>query len=284
MGVFETWRRRAAGRARADLLETHGVGVLARTDQGWFVVDPRDGSIGLRLLRQGAYGGADLALLKRVLPEGGRLAVIGAHIGTYLIPLAQQAGAVTAYEPDPTNHALLRLNCKLNDVDASGVHALAVGDRGTAVRYRRSVPNTGHGRIDPASLGMRSAAASGGAEVEMVRFDDHEEHARQRFDLILVDVEGAEWQVLQGMPRTLETCGALFIEFGAHHAARYGWGVDDLIASLAPHFQWMAFAAAGPGGWAAHDARAWPDRLRDLASQPKRLVNLLFTRQAPPVA
>jgi len=73
--------------------------------------------------------GAELALIKRHLTDGGVFVDIGSNIGYYALNVAlMSAGKVIAIEPNPTVLARLRDNMALNDLQSKiTVHDVAIG-------------------------------------------------------------------------------------------------------------------------------------------------------------
>ncbi|MBV8582247.1 MAG: FkbM family methyltransferase [Candidatus Eremiobacteraeota bacterium] len=78
-----------------------------------------DDLITRHLLDFGAHTRPELAFLSRVVRAGDRVFDLGAHIGTFTVPLAQRvgpAGQVVAVEAVPRTFDLLRANVALNGV------------------------------------------------------------------------------------------------------------------------------------------------------------------------
>jgi len=73
--------------------------------------------------------GAELALIKRHLADGGVFVDIGSNIGYYALNVAlMSAGKIIAIEPNPPVLARLRDNIALNDLQSKiTVHDVAIG-------------------------------------------------------------------------------------------------------------------------------------------------------------
>lgn len=124
-----------------------------------------------------------------------RVLDVGACEGLFAFRCLRQglAGAVTAFEPSPVMHALLRRAAAANDVvDRLRIEPLAVGARVGRVRFD-TAPGAEAGRID--------VAGTGNAEVPCTTLDafcrEHGLDLTAR-DLIKVDAEGADLDVLRG--------------------------------------------------------------------------------------
>jgi FkbM family methyltransferase len=198
---------------------------------------------GLRWLARGAHTddwisvGHEEALgpvLEALLPEGGVLLDVGAHVGRWSLRLAAKAARVIAVEANPATAAALRYHITLNGVSNVEVMELAAWDR-------------------PASLGLHdhNRKISGGStrvlEVPAVEVDGEPERLgdaelaealpldyvlaeEDRIDLIKLDVEGADLRALAGMAGTLERLRpVLFIE---DHSIYGYYEHGELIAAL----------------------------------------------------
>jgi FkbM family methyltransferase len=126
----------------------------------------------------------------------GFLTVIGAH-------LVGPTGSVYAFEPVPSNTALVRRNAALNGFDNVTVIGKAVSNR------------SGRGEVALASYAGGAALSTvtappdavGTLPIEVITIDELVFRERLRPpSLVKIDVEGAEIEVLQGMTRTLREC------------------------------------------------------------------------------
>lgn len=154
---------------------------------------------------------AQLILIKQVLRhvKGRGLALdIGAHIGTWTIPLAGQFRYVVALEPQPENYACLLDN--LEGIDNVAVVQAAAG------------ASEAH-----ASLAVTENSGTyfltKGEGVQVVRLDDIALPGTAPVDFIKLDVEGMEGAALQGATGLLtEYKPAVFFEDNGLGAQHYG--------------------------------------------------------------
>jgi FkbM family methyltransferase len=131
--------------------------------------------------------------------EGDIFLDVGAHIGKYALQVAKitgENGLVIAVEPMPDNHQALERNIKLNSLQnllllkiaawkEQGKLRLFVGDK--------------HGRNT-----VKRNTSLGFINVEAEALDKVlEELGVNQVDCIKIDVEGAEYEVLQGLTKTL---------------------------------------------------------------------------------
>jgi FkbM family methyltransferase len=139
----------------------------------------------------------------------GRLAVlwdVGANIGAISLPLARRHSGVVieAFEPSPGVAARLRRNLALNaSLDTRvRVHEIALCDRTGSVEFFPSAEpeNSGVGTMMPCAnteaTPVRVAAQTGDLLIET--------GAARPPDVIKIDVEGFEYEVLDGLREHLE--------------------------------------------------------------------------------
>jgi FkbM family methyltransferase len=208
--------RRSAGLAaplvQAALGDTVGVGSLQLRIPGPFSVRASvlAGTMRVR------------AVMDAVLGPGAVVVDVGANVG-YLTALAAArvgpSGLVHAVEPAPDNVAVLRANVARNGLSQVHVVEAAAGRHGGVrdlfLRGELSAVNS----LYPSSCYAR---VTGVVEVPVVSIDDLVDG---RADLVKIDVEGAELDVLGGMPRLLASRALrLIVEW--HPALQRAAGFD----------------------------------------------------------
>jgi len=112
---------------------------------------------------------------------------IGAHIGGYCVVLGRKI-PVVAIEPMPDTYMILNLNIKLNESDVEALRAAAYDGSNPTVRLSRS----------PLHSGADAITQDGTIEVRAYTVDELWKRFGP-FDLIKIDVEGAETKVLRGL-------------------------------------------------------------------------------------
>lgn len=159
-------------------------------------------------------------ILERLVPEGGVVLEVGAHVGHWTLRLAPRAGAIVAVEANPDTVSVLRRNLAINDIGNVQVVNVAAWDSQTTLRLED--PN-GH-----VAGGSTRTLPDGEGTIPAVRLDEVIE--TERLDLVKLDVEGADLHALRGMRGLLEAHRpVLFIE--CHDYAGY-YERADLEATL----------------------------------------------------
>jgi FkbM family methyltransferase len=155
--------------------------------------------VGRNLYTHGVFEWEVHQTLIDLLEPGMSFIDVGAHIGSFTVPMARHVGChgrVVAVEPDGINRALLESNLLLNDM-STRVQVLDVA----ALDRRVEMP-----------LGLASASNTGSARlgngtraVQCVPLDEVDAVAAlQRLDVIKLDVEGFEAQAIMGMKNAIQ--------------------------------------------------------------------------------
>jgi len=183
------------------------------------------------IIKYGAQARNEVAMLRSFVSEGDLVYDIGAHIGTYTIPLAIAAGPkglVVAIEANPDHFQLLWHNLQRRNLasERTAISAI-IGDEVAPYSYHRVSGNTG------ASYFQKSES---GAPTETRRFDDFHRQLTNRVrkvSIIKIDVEGMELSVLRSASQTISTDHPLlYIEIAPSLLERHGTTIQDVEAFL----------------------------------------------------
>ena len=177
----------------------------------------------------------ELAMLEQFIRSGDRVLDVGAHIGTFAIPFAGFVGVggrVVAFEANPDNLALLRTNIALNGLaERIEAHQGVVTSRREPCAMRPGQEgNSGTCFFEP--------AREGEAGHDVVHLDEWiaRSSGPRRFDLVKVDVEGAEMDVLRSCARhTAEHRPALYLEINLAALEVFGATARDIDDHLRAH-------------------------------------------------
>lgn len=128
---------------------------------------------------------------------GGTVLDIGAHIGYFSCLAANLAreGSVHIFEIDPKCISLIEQSVALNGLQNTRINNTAVSDQSGTERIPAFLdPNPG--------LGI-TAEAKRFLDIPAIQVDEYVKRENITPDFIKIDVEGAEWKVLQGMSEVL---------------------------------------------------------------------------------
>jgi len=129
---------------------------------------------------------------------------IGSHIGTVALPISRYIKKVTAIEPFPPTYKHFLEHIKLNDIKNIESFNLAVGDKESKVYFldsdhERTKNNSGgiHAVTEEDIKKNRLSSNLHNKKYQniMKKFDDL---PIQKFDIILIDVEGREYELIKG--------------------------------------------------------------------------------------
>ena len=187
------------------------------TPFGIFEIDPTDTSVSKTLQRFGEYGRRELEALNMFLEDSKNVLILGAHIGTMVVPIALgKVESVHAVEASPRNFDLLHKNIELNQLKNVSTHRKFISDARKKVRFIDDVNFTAGSKIFPRNnISFYKDKDAKVIEVEADSVDAL--FPGEKFDLILCDIEGAEIDALKGMTETLKGAKCLAIEFMPHH-------------------------------------------------------------------
>ena len=145
--------------------------------------------------------GAELALIKRHLADGGVFVDIGSNIGYYALNVAlMSAGKVIAIEPNPPVLARLRNNIALNDLQSKiTVHDVAIGATKGIAHLTISDNDFGSSSIVNQRVGKTHIDVEVLPLVEILKINDI-----ARADVIKIDIEGMEDRALFPYFETIE--------------------------------------------------------------------------------
>ncbi|MFD1470320.1 FkbM family methyltransferase [Hymenobacter caeli] len=151
----------------------------------------------------GGYEEPGQRFLERYLRPGDVFIDVGANIGLYALAAARRVGPrgrVHAFEPVPDTAARLRQHVALNELANITVVEMAVSNApGPVAIYLPPASNSGM-----ASLYAYTAELHALATVSATTLDAYTA-GWAAVRLVKLDIEGAEWQALQGMARLLAT-------------------------------------------------------------------------------
>ena len=150
----------------------------------------------LELAVHEVYEPVETTLLKKFLQPGQTFVDVGANIGYYTLLAARivgPKGKVYAFEPDPTNFALLTKNISANGYANVIAVNQALSSKTGAAKLYLNPANRGDHRIYDSHDGRPSV------EIQMTSLDGYFKKLDKKVHFIKMDVQGAETAALAGM-------------------------------------------------------------------------------------
>lgn len=180
------------------------------------------------LAKTGTWEADEGELLRSLARPGCRFLDVGANVGYFSLFIGQAVpdARIDAVEPNPLLVSLLRINLWAADVDAE-VWPLALGNRSGALALETAATNYGDGRV------MRDREGSVATTVVPIGAGD-ELFGGRSFDLVKIDVQGAELDVVHGLEQTIRRSPGISVvtEFWPTAIVERG---DDPLATLAAY-------------------------------------------------
>ena len=197
--------------------------IITQSSNGLFAVDPEDLEVGEKL-RKGGFGLDEIERIKSLISDDSRVLIVGSHIGSLVIPISRHCKEVVAIEANPKTYELLSLNLRLNNIENVVSHNIAASEKTEIITFFLNTVNSGGSKRAPKqSHFMYEYDSPERVEIQAHALDTHlSNHA---FDLVLMDIEGSEFFALKGMPKILQECKSLIVEFLPHHLRNVA-GVD----------------------------------------------------------
>jgi len=182
--------------------------------------------VGWTCFERGEWEPMQTKVLTQHLKKDSVVVNVGANTGYYTLLAASAIGAggkVFAFEIQPRMVAILKRNLELNNFHeiVTVVDAGCFSSEGSARIFCSGDPGTA--RVDFGNLGV---------QVRLIRLDDYiAEHVFARLDLILIDVEGADFDVIKGAADALAKFRPVVIA-EVDHLRAFGGSEEDMISFM----------------------------------------------------
>lgn len=175
---------------------------LGRCRHGWMLWPKADDTIGRCLDLYGEFAEAENELMRNYVEPGDWVIDVGANLGSTVLPFSAAVGSsgqVVAFEPQPLLAQCLQTCLTLNNRLNVRVFTAAVG--AASGWASMAIPSLGGSGVASTTNYGAVSLSDRGLRVPVMRLDDLE---LPRCALVKIDVEGFEWQVLQGAQATLQ--------------------------------------------------------------------------------
>ncbi|MBO9205527.1 MULTISPECIES: FkbM family methyltransferase [Niastella] len=217
-------------------------GIVFDTYNGRFVNNVQDVQINNVLGFAGAYNKSELEFITSLVTGDSQVYVVGAHIGTLLVPVSKVAKQVIAFEANPATFRYLMHNIHLNERHNVLAFNYAIYHKETELPFYNSTANSGGSKLKPAkdsySYHYDNPEVIQVPAKSLDRFV--EEHQLPLPNLLIMDIEGAEFFALQGAGRCLANASYLYIEFVPQHLSDVAnVSVEEFTTTITSHFGGM---------------------------------------------
>ena len=224
------------------LFGKHAEGVIFKASTGLFISDPKDLTVAVELGHLGSYDLSKITYLTSLISKEAVVYILGTHIGTLAIPIAGKVKTVIAFEPNPASFEFLKMNIYLNKIENIQAINKGVFNANTFIDFYQNTANSGGSKIKPEMDGfIYNYDKPNCIQIEVVKLDDFIAENNVPFpDLMIVDIEGAEYAALHGGSKCLEQLKYMCIEFVPHHLLNVAnITVDQFLSVILPYFQTM---------------------------------------------
>lgn len=279
---------RSFGKLRRWVIGPYSIAVLNRTQNGILLAPTDDLMVGRRLSFNGRYDPELLDFfLKRCEPHF-HVLFVGAHVGALAIPVAKRVSRVTAVEANPATLDLLRMNVLLNDSQNIEVHGFAAGDRNGEANFLASRLNSGGSGVEMGEWDRWAYIYDKPKKisVHMKRLDNT--FPDTCFDLIVMDIEGAEPLALRGMGNLLKRSRGLLVEVFEDHLRRVAnVSNDEFLSLVAPFFDEAVILTEKPRRGERFSSTPYPKPMFQemmLECCRRRTTNVMFSKAPGTIA
>lgn len=163
----------------------------------------------------GAHTRPELSMVLNFIKENDNIIDVGAHIGTFAVPMATKSGKngkLFAFEANPKTAGLLKKNIADNDIKAHIFNNGVSTKNGSLFIQERKNKYKSSGSdylVDKLPQNTKNVI-----EVNLIKIDDV---ISDNIDFIKIDVEGMEIEVLQSACKTIDKCRPIiyseYVEF-----------------------------------------------------------------------
>ncbi|MEN9852173.1 MAG: hypothetical protein RI996_116 [Candidatus Parcubacteria bacterium] len=178
------------------------------------LIDPDNGGVDFEIYADGVYEPEILHVIKSLLERKNNSVFldVGANIGQHSLFASRFAQKVFAFEPIPKLFTQFTDSIYKNKFYNIFLCRIALGDRSMTSHIHTNNQNMG------ASSLVSHTGDTQGVFVQIERFDDiSEQLGIHSVDVVKMDVEGFEYESLQGMQKMITKCHPSFVfEFSPH--------------------------------------------------------------------
>lgn len=180
-------------------------------DGKFLYVRAEDGGVAHQMIMYREYEPYESSLVRKYIEPGMIVYNIGANVGYYTLLASEcvgNRGKVYAFEPAPENFELLERNVSENKLTNAEIFQIAVGSKPGSATLSLSSTNSGDHRL-------QNITSRDHIVVSVVSIDSFISEGHVAPDAIIMDVQGAEFDVIQGASSLIDSNNSLilFAEF-----------------------------------------------------------------------
>jgi FkbM family methyltransferase len=221
---------------RAKIAGPHCLGFLNEVDGMFLIAASRDFGVGRRLAFDGSYDARNLEEYRSLVTPETRLLVVGTHVGAIMLPLAAVVREAVGVEPNPESYRLLEMNVAINGLTNCRLHNLAASEAPGVLEFVASKANSGGAKIMPPDRQFEFFYDQ--PEIISVRGACLDDELSGQFDVVIMDIEGAEYRAMAGMQRILSSARHFVCEIVPNHVEHaYGCSFEEFVERIPPQFQ-----------------------------------------------
>ena len=210
----------------------------------WQLSDPRTAIACLGVV--GDYESLETRILKFFARKSETIVDIGANVGYYSVELGRilsSSAKIHAFEPVPESFEQLERNVRLNSLsNVVSCNQVAISNSdGSLALYKPRIS----GSSASSARNLHPKEKVHRILVAMTTLDNYiDSQALDSFDLLKIDVEGAELMVIEGALRAIKTYKpVIFAELLRKWSAHFGYHPNDVLQMLIP-LGYQCFAVA----------------------------------------
>ncbi len=201
----------------------------------WEKSDPRTAIACLAVT--GEYEPLETQILKFFAKKSRTIFDIGANVGYYAVELSQSISSVSAihaFEPVPNSFEQLKQNVELNEI-SSLVTCIPLAVSNTHGKIRLYKPKTS-GSSASSARNLHPDEKVEKIDVSTIILDHYIQFAEiNDFDLLKIDVEGAELMVIEGAINSIQKYRpVIFVELLRKWSAPFGYHPNKVLETLMP--------------------------------------------------
>jgi FkbM family methyltransferase len=242
----------------------------------WLAHDALDDPVVAAMSNGGLADDPCWQLVRHLTGPGATLVDLGAHVGTFALPMAAAGARVLAVEASPNNARLLRAAALRNNFEHLEVVNAVITDRSGRTMF---TPNGPYGHASLPDDVRSGARATCPVEIRAATLDQLlGDRGWSRVDVVKLDLEGSELRALAGMQRLLTgpEPPVLVLECNAFELERQGSSASELLGAVERlGYQLLLIDSGEPG-------RLVPVRATD--TQPRCIEDYLAIHGAVQIA